>query len=400
MDTWRTFLRSGTYRLMIWVNGTGAFGVWYQNAAFGWAVYEMTGSAAKVGLVALFLFGPYAAFGLFFTGTADTYSKRTMILLSQVGYALNATVLCAVAFFGALDETWIYAACVFRSLLACIDTPSRLGMTAELVERQHLQRMLSINAGLSATTRIVAPTAAGLIISIFGIQYCFIPNMLTSFSNLIGVHFLTKTLQAKGSGAFRLLDGFVEGFRIILNDRQLAALFGVLLAVGTIPLSFAVIMPVFSSEVLGGDANTFGMLMSCMGIGGLIGSALMAMRPMSVRGTIMAGMGIGLVHVGLYFQTSFIPTAALIIFAGACAMGLIVGATSIVLATTDRSIQGKVGGLFSYVINAIAPLGSVLVGWIIAAAGLYTAFVVGAVVAILAGMIALFAVGQARAAVP
>ena len=386
-----SLLREKSYRLLIGVTALGAFGFWFQATVLTWVVYALTNSAAQVGLISLFLWGPYAVVGLFSVGVADTFGKRLTLLAAQLGYTSNQVALCILALTDNLTVPVIYASCVWRSVLMCIEQPARQSMIPWIVGPADLPRMLGLNASLSGLGRIVAPALAGLLLGTLGIRYCFLPNVATSTLNLIGLYFLTSGLPPRSGRPFNPMADLREGLAIVARHREIVILLVVLLCVTTLPLSFQVILPVFAETTLGGGAATFGNLISCMGAGAVIASLIISARGMTVTATLGCAIGIGLVQALLYFQTQFIPAALLMTVAGGCAVGLIVGTNTIVLTRTSKSEHGRVGGLFSYIVNAIGPLGSVAMGFIVAGGGAHTGLVIGAAVAITAGALAMLA---------
>jgi MFS family permease len=387
-----SLLANRTYRTLIGVSAVGAFGFWFQATVLTWVVYALTNSAAQVGLIALFQWGPYAVLGLFSVGVADTWGKRRVLLLTQVGYAANSLTLCVLALTDHLSVIAIFSSCVWRSLLMCIEQPARQSLIPAIVSPEDLTKMLGFNASLSGLGRIVAPSVAGVIIGSLGIRYCFVPNVITSSINLVGLYFLTLALPPRNARRFDPLTDLIEGLRIVARHRQIATLLIVLLCVTTLPLSFNVILPVFAETALGGGAATFGTLMSCMGVGAVIASLIISSRGMTVNTTLGCAIGVGIVQAALYFQTEFVAVAALMAVAGGCAVGLIVGTNAIILTRTASAEHGRVGGLFSYVVNAIGPLGSVAMGFIVASGGAHAGLAIGATIATIAGAVAMLAV--------
>jgi MFS family permease len=372
------------YSLLFGVSAVGAFGFWFQATMLTWVVYELTGSAAQVGLIALFQWGPYAILGLFSVGLADVISRRKILLTCQVGYALSATVLAVLALTERLDTTIIFATCIWRSLLMCVEQPACQAMIPSIVSAADLSKVFGVSAAIGGLARVVAPAVAGALIAGFGVKFCFLPNMLTASVNILGLFLLTKALPPFDRQSFRPIDNLIEGVRIVVRQREVLALMIVLFCVTTLPLSFQVILPVFSSEWLDGQPTTFGYLISCMGFGAVIGSfVITSIGRLTATFTLLCGIGIGLVQAVFITQASLTVSALLMVIAGACAVGLIVGTNTVILATTDKSAHGRVGGLYSYLVNAIGPLGSVVMGLIVSHGGSRLALGIGSAICLL-----------------
>jgi MFS family permease len=376
-----TLFAHPVYRLLFGVSAIGSFGFWFQATMLTWVVYEMTGSAAQVGLIALFQWGPYAILGLFSVGLADVFSRRTILLTCQVGYALSASLLAVLALTDHLGIGAIFATCAWRSLLMCVEQPARQVMIPSIVAPTDLTKVFGMTAAIGGLARVVAPAVAGGLIAGVGVKFCFIPNMLTATINILGLFLLTRSLPPFERRSFRPIDALIEGLKIVVRQREVLVLMIVLFCVTTLPLSFQVILPVFSDEWLDGRPTTFGTLISCMGLGAVVGSFIItSTRNMTAMHTLGCALGIGLVQAGFLIQANILTSAVLMFIAGACAVGLIVGTNAVILAETDKSAHGRVGGLYSYLVNAIGPLGSVVTGWIVAQGGSRLAFAIGSAI--------------------
>lgn len=395
-ELWKT----GSYRLLVGVTAVSSFGFWFHATTLVWVVYSLTGSPTMVGLISFFQWGPYAVLGLFSIGVVDYFDKRVVLLGTQSGYAICALFLAALAFTDMLGAAAIFASCIWLSLLLCVDQPARQGLVAAIVAPADLSTILGLNASINGVARIAAPALAGLVIATFGIRYCFVPIMLTSAVNVFGLYFLTRSLAVRRSKAFRPLTELTKGFRIIADDRVMLTLFIVLFFVTTLPLSFQVILLAFSHERLGGGPSTFGSLMSCVGFGSFLGSIWILLRKPTVRATLACAIGVGLAQFGLSFQTHFLPAAILAAAGGGCGLGLVVGANSHILGGSDKSAHSRVGGLYRYIVTAIGPLGSAIMGLIVSRGGAQLGLVVGATIAIASGAVGLIAVSGSRESLP
>lgn len=386
----------GSYRLLVGVTAVSSFGFWFHATTLVWVVYSLTSSPTMVGLISFFQWGPYAILGLFSIGVVDYFDKRVVLLSTRSGVAMSALFLAALALNDMLGVAAIFASCIWLGLLICVDQPARQGLVAAVVAPADLSTILGLNASIYGVARIVAPASAGLVIATFGIKYCFIPIVVTSTVNVFGLYFLTRSLAMRRSKAFRPLTELTKGFRVIADSREMLTLFIVLFFVTTLPLSFQVILLEFSQERLRGGPSTFGNLMSCVGFGSILGSIWILLRKPTVRSTLACAIGVGLAQLGLSFQTHFLPAAILVAAGGGCGVGLVVGANSHILGGSDKSAHSRVGGLYSYIVTAIGPLGSAIMGLIVSRGGAQFGLVVGATIAIASGAVGLIAVSSSR----
>src|SRR5262249_11490535 len=144
--------------------------------------------------------------------------------------------------------------------------------------------------------------------------------------------------------------------------RSILLLAGVVSLVGA---PYTVLMPVFATDVLHGDAHTLGFLMGAIGIGALVGAVGLAVRT-SVRGlgahitAAVATLGGGLVAFGL---SRDLRLSLLVLLA--CGWGLMVhmAACNTILQTIlDDDKRGRVMRFYAVAVMGPLPLGSLLAG--------------------------------------
>jgi hypothetical protein len=372
----------GKYRLLFGVTTIVSIGYWFHATMLAWIVLSLTGSAAQVGLLGLFSWGPYAMLGLLTISIPDRFSKRTILLWVSVAFTLTELVLAVLALCDQLKTEIIFGSCLWRSLLMCLEQPARQGLLAVIASRADLQKVLGVNAVITGLARVVAPTLASGTIALVGAKYCFVITTLLGAMNVAGLYFLTSGLTLPARTTFNPVAMALEGLRVVAGNLDVFILFAVLFCVITIPLSFEVIVPVFTQEVLSSGVGSFGTLMSCWGIGSVFGSLYLSATRVTKYTVLSCAIAIGLVELLLAFQASFLASAVLLALAGACGACLLVGINSIILSEMEAGVQGRVGGLYSYVVNAIGPTGSAVMGWMISFRSVQFGLIIGATIAV------------------
>src|SRR5262249_30721318 len=173
------------------------------------------------------------------------------------------------------------------------------------------------------------------------------------------------TTPAPSTSGEPLLTTLREGVRYVSGTppiRSILLLAGVVSLVGA---PYTVLMPVFATDVLHGDAHTLGFLMGAIGIGALAGAVGLAVRT-SVRGlgahitAAVATLGGGLVAFGL---SRDLRLSLLVLLA--CGWGLMVhmAACNTILQTiVDDDKRGRVMSFYAVAVMGTLPLGSLLAG--------------------------------------
>jgi hypothetical protein len=159
--------------------------------------------------------------------------------------------------------------------------------------------------------------------------------------------------------------------------------------VGLLAFNFPVILPVLASDTFHGDGGTYGLLSTMLSIGSVAGS-----------------LGVGLIH---HPRRQYLMTAALAFgvflaatggapdIAVACLTLLATGAAAFTLVTlcsttlqlhSSPAYRGRIMALWVYVYIRTTPVGSIITGAIISAAGVRAALLTGAAACLVAAAVA------------
>jgi MFS family permease len=148
--------------------------------------------------------------------------------------------------------------------------PIFAAIVPEIVPRESLSSALALNAIAMNTSRIVGPLTAGAIIAVAGSKYVFALNMILSLASTVIV------LRWKYQSYVSTLPGerFVGAMRVGMqytwqSNRMRNIIFRAFLfffqSTGLIAL-----LPVIAKAHFEGDAHTFTLLLSCLGLGAII----------------------------------------------------------------------------------------------------------------------------------
>src|SRR3989337_993293 len=81
-------LRFRNYRLLWLGQFSTSMGMWMDNVARGWLMYELTGSPLMLGLTGAAKAAPMLFFGLLAGVMADRYGKKHQLMVSQASNGL------------------------------------------------------------------------------------------------------------------------------------------------------------------------------------------------------------------------------------------------------------------------------------------------------------------------
>ena len=140
-----------------------------QFLILGWLVLELTDSASRMGFM-IFLYGmPTLGFVLFGGIFADRFDRRGLLMLTQALVGLLVLGLAVLETAGLVALWHIYAAAFVLGTLQAINTPTRLAIVRDLVDRDDLMNAVVLNSAVMNSGRILGPALAGGVIELAGV---------------------------------------------------------------------------------------------------------------------------------------------------------------------------------------------------------------------------------------
>ncbi|MCX7623345.1 MAG: MFS transporter [Thermomicrobium sp.] len=373
-------LRFRDFRLL-WVGQfVSMLGSQMQTVALSWLVYDLTGSPAQLGGIALARAIPTIVLSLFGGTLADQVDRRKLLLVTQSTAALLLGVLAACVTLGWTALPLLYLLAFASAAAMSFDSPARQALVPALVPRERLANALTLNVLAWDVAAVVGPALGGLVIARVSVAAAFWADALSYLAVVAALLAMRRDIPAprpERRGWHAFLDGltFVR-WRPILWQLMLLDFFAVVLA------STTGLLPVFARDVLGVGPDGLGLLFAAPSVGAIVGAALFALvpvprRPGRVVVWVVVGYGVALAAFGV--SRWFWPSLALLAVSGGLdAVSMALRHTVRQLATPD-AYRGRVGALAS-VFSAGGPrLGQFQAGVLASLVGPAGAMVLGGV---------------------
>lgn len=159
-------------------------GSWVQRIAQDWLVLSLTGSASAVGITTALQFVPTLLLGLVSGLLADRYSKRTILLCTQVGMASMAAMLAYLTLDHQVQAWHVFIIAFGLGIVTAIDNPTRQAFVNEMVGPEQLRNAISINSSVFQLGGLIGPAVSGALISAVGPGYSFAINAVSYMAPL------------------------------------------------------------------------------------------------------------------------------------------------------------------------------------------------------------------------
>ena len=392
----RTFqsLRYRNYRLFFAGQLTSQIGSWMQRIALAWFILELTkshawplGSPSAVGWMAFAQFLPFTLFGLFAGVITDRVDARRLVLGTQIGQTVSAIVLTWIAFAGIAQPWMLYSIAFVNGTILVLDAPSRQQLTYRMVGREALPNAIALNSSLFNASRILGPSAAGILLGFAGVGVCFLVNAI-SFVAVLGGLLAMRTSEFFPLEEFErpsIIAGTKEGLAFVRTQPRMLAVLGLTLVLSTFAFNFNVTLPVLAKLTFHGSGLVFGFLSAVFGAGALVGALIAASRGKASARVLLIGAAVFSIAELVLAPAANVLLAGLLLFlvgAGFTAWAANSQA-SLQLAAPDR-LRGRIIGLYFYAFMGTGPVAGLFAGWLCAKGGTELAFGVAGGVGILA----------------
>jgi MFS family permease len=382
--TFASLRKHRNYRLFFSGQVISLCGTWMQNIALAWFVVELTHSPLAVGFLAFCRFIPFTIFGLFAGVVADRLDNRRLVIGTQTCSMLVSIALAALAFSGRASVWEAYVLAALGGTALVFDAPGRHSLTFQMVGRDELANAVALNASLFNAARVVGPAAGGVIIAAVGVGTCFALNALSFLAVLAGL-LLMRAEELfpvdRGEVLPTVLGGIREGLDYVRRSPRVQLVLAMTTVVSTVGFNFHVLVPVLASDTLHAGPEVFGILSACFGAGALGGALVSAtLGRASWKALVCATAGFSLALLALAPQRTVAAAAGLLFLTGISFTVWTSNSQSILQLTAPDHLRGRVLSLYLFAFAGLAPLGSLLAGWLADTGGTQLAFgVAGAV---------------------
>lgn len=359
-------LRARNYRLYIAGQSFSLMGTWMQRLALGWWVYQSTHSALVLGLVGCVGQLPAVLLAPLAGALVDRVDRQRLLVVTQLLAMLQAVGLAWLVLAEVATLWHILLFSVLLGLINAVDIPARQALMGELVTQpEDLGNALALNASVTNGARLIGPTLAALVIMRLGEGICFLLNGLSYLAVLVSLRAMYLPPRPAPRPRTPLLAEAHAGVRYAWGVTPVRAILLLLTVANLLGMPYQVLMPVFATDMLHGDAHTLGRLMAASGVGAILGALSLASRD-SVRGLgRVLVLSMGLFSVGLvglsYARHEGVAWLALVAASGGM-MVLSTASNMVLQIIVDEEKRGRILSLYTMVFMGTAPLGSLVAG--------------------------------------
>jgi MFS family permease len=382
-------MRHRNFRLWFVGQLVSLVGTWMQSIAQNWLVYELTGSAADLGLVNFVGAVPMVLLTLYSGAIADRFEKRLVVFWCQVAMMALAFALALLCWTGVVRLWHVLILAFLLGTAMAMDTPARQAFAVELVGKEDLNNAIALNSGIFHGARVLGPAAAGILVATSGVAGAFFLNGVSFFAVLIALFLMDVSLIRRTGGGSDSTKDPLAGVRYLKENRVPRAVVLLISLSSLIAMPYYVLIPIFAKEILGRGAGAYGVLMSAAGAGSVVG-ALFSANPWvgkrKGRTITAASLLFPVLLLGFAFCRSYAASILVLIAVGFAFVLQNAPANSLLQALVPDHLRGRVMALYVSLLLGLMRVGSLLIGVLAEMTSTPTALAAVAVASLAAGL--------------
>ena len=317
-------LQHRNFRLLWGSQLVSMAGSMMQNAAILWHVSLLVPPSQRgiaLGTVGLVRVLPIVGFSLVSGVVADALDRRKLMLITQTGMALAATMLALLEFRGVRALWPVYLLAALGAAFGSFDGPARQSLVPNLVPREHLPNAIGLNSVMFQAAAVIGPALGGIVIATLGVGWAYAFNA-GSFLCVIAALLMMRDLPPRPAGTRGeiSLAAAREGLQYVFANPLIRSTM-LLDFAATFFASATALLPIFAQDILKVGAHGYGWLSAAPSVGAVLTSILLVRwaEHIEKRGLVLlwAVVIYGAATIAFGFSRSFALTFACLAVTGA-----------------------------------------------------------------------------------
>lgn len=376
-----------------------AIGIWMEQLATGWLVWEMTGSATWLGVITFLRLAPAIVLGPIGGVLADRTWPLDLMRVCKVAVVSGFAALALLMMLDMLT-IWVLSALIaFIGSMQSLANPANKAFVWYLVPKLWLPVAIPVGSITFNLAAFVGPAVAGVLIAWQGVLAVYVVALCLQAAFLTAL--LHLKLSPNGEDNHRIADAgqvslsrsLVDGARYIARDASVRAVLVLHLLFAVCARPLIPLMPAIAVVLFNGGPQTVGLLTSCTGAGAILGGLWLASRS-RVEGMaqlLLTVMIVLMMMVIALASVRWMPAGFIILFViGACMIVRASGTQTLLQFAVDNQMRGRVMGHYGLLLKGGSAIGALLVGVLTDLTSLSTALITAAII----GSISLVAMGR------
>lgn len=370
---YKSLLSEKAYIMNLTANLISRFGDSIDAIAYGWMIYELTGSKALLAV----LFGLNAVPNIIFQPIAgvfvDYFKKKKVIAFCDLGRGLLVLLTASLFLTGYLAPWHLLVITFCNSTLESFRGPASMAMFPYILCKEKYALGTAFSQSSSRFVEIIGFAAAGVLIGTLGISGAIIIDGLTFLicaAIIINIRYGDEIIKKKATKYKEYLNDLKDGFKYFKNDKLIAniCLFGTIFTALLVP--FNSLQAAYVGEGLKQGAEIISFINIAMTVGLILGSLSYPKIAKKIKGIylfVVSGVLFGMVYIVFALLPAVSQNLLIPIITIACLLGGFVASIFMMIINVafmtniNQEYISRVGGLFNSMAMCSTPIASMVI---------------------------------------
>ena len=366
----------------IWVASVlSNLGLLILGVGAAWAMTRLTVRADMVALIQTALMMPVMLVALAAGAIADMFDRRKVKLAALTVSLVGSMMLTLVTISGLLQPWSLLALCFLVGCGMALFGPAWQASVSEQVPPNALAPAIALNSISYNIARSFGPALGGLIVAAAGAMAAFAANALLYIPMMLVLLFWRRTRDIPRLPPERLGRAITSGVRYLFHSPPLRTVLARTLLTGLAGGSLQALMPIVARDLIGGEAEVYGLILGAFGIGSVMGAVLIPRvlaRLSSNDTTVISALLLSLCIAAEGFSHSLPLTALILVVAGMAWMLAVTMFNMSIQLSSPRWVAGRTLAAFQAAIAGGIAIGSWIWGSVAQQYGVSTALLISA----------------------
>ncbi len=242
-----------------------------------WWIAETTGSVSALAMAGVAALMPQALLAPLGGVLADRYSRRLIMILTDLVSALCMVVLISLFLSGAIEIWHAYVMMFVRSAMQAFQAPAAQASAAMLVPAEFLPRAAGLNQAMMGVMTVAAAPLGALAIGIMPIGWALSIDVVTAVLGIVPLLlFAIPQPSRERSADQHMWSDFKEGVALVWRDPGLLHIYAILAGVVLMIMPSFTLAPLLVLEHFQGGPPHIALMEGLTGLAMILGGLIVA----------------------------------------------------------------------------------------------------------------------------
>lgn len=375
-------LREKTYRAIWSASVLSNFGQLIQGVGAAWAMTRLTSEADKIALVQTASMLPLMLVSLPAGAIADMFDRRK-VALTGLGFACaSATGLTLCALLHLITPWLLLAFCFLIGCGVALYGPAWQSSIGQQVSKRNLPAAISLGTISYNVARSFGPAVGGLLVAALGAVAAFLTNALAYIPLIVVFARWRLNNPPPRLPPERIGRAIISGLRYAIHSPPIRIILIRTFVSGVAGSGIAALTPLVAKNLLGGGAETYGILLGAYGVGAVTGALFTSKLRAGMEtehAVLMCAVITGAMVVVIGLSRNLYLTCAAMFLAGALWMLIIALFNIAVQLSAPRWVTARVVAGFQGSLTGGIAIGAWVWGHLATAHGIGPAIIISGI---------------------